>query len=185
MGNVAPITTETLRPGDIVRITVWRKPELSGEFQVSADGTVGGPFYMGINLRGLSFAEAAARIRAHVMLYETQPQVLVEPLLRIAIAGEVQRPNVYTLNPSTTLAQAVLLAGGPTQRGDAEHVSLYRAGQRLRLNLNQPGDTLNELLVRSGDYVVVESERSLFKEYVLPTLLAIGAASSIVRLVDR
>jgi hypothetical protein len=34
-------TTEgTLRPGDVVRIDVWQKPELSGEFRVGIDGSL-------------------------------------------------------------------------------------------------------------------------------------------------
>jgi protein involved in polysaccharide export with SLBB domain len=174
-----------LRPGDVVRITVWRKPELSGEFQVADDGTVGEPFYMSVTVAGIPFTEAATRVRAHVERFETQPQVLVEPLFRVGVGGEVQRPDMYTFGHSVTVGQVVLLAGGPTPRGDPGRVWLYRAGDRLRVNMYQPDDPVARSPIRSGDYVVVESERQVVRDYVLPTLLAVGATASIARLLIR
>jgi protein involved in polysaccharide export with SLBB domain len=174
-----------LRPGDVVRITVWRKPELSGEFQVADDGTVGEPFYMSVTVAGIPFTEAAGRVRAHVERFETQPQVLVEPLFRVGVGGEVQRPDMYTFGHSVTVGQVVLLAGGPTPRGDPGRVWLYRAGDRLRVNMYQPDDPVARSPIRSGDYVVVESERQVVRDYVLPTLLAVGATASIARLLVR
>src|SRR5215218_6153155 len=35
----------SLSPGDSVRITVWRKPEFSGDFIVAPDGTISHPLY--------------------------------------------------------------------------------------------------------------------------------------------
>jgi protein involved in polysaccharide export with SLBB domain len=174
-----------LRPGDVVRITVWRKPELSGEFEVADDGTVGEPFYMSVTVAGIPFTEAATRVRAHVERFETQPQVLVEPLFRVGVGGEVQRPDMYTFGHSVTVGQVVLLAGGPTPRGDPGRVWLYRAGDRLRVNMYQPDDPVARSPIRSGDYVVVESERQVVRDYVLPTLLAVGATASIARLLIR
>jgi protein involved in polysaccharide export with SLBB domain len=171
-----------LRPGDLVRITVWRKPELSGEYQVADDSTVGAPFYLGVRVGGMPFSEAAARIRAHIARYESEPQVLVEPLFRVAIGGEVQRPDVYTFGRSTTISQAVLLAGGVTEKGNPKRVQLFRGGEQLPVNLKDPRDPLGGLAVRSGDQVVVERTRPVLREYVLPTLLAIGATASIARL---
>jgi protein involved in polysaccharide export with SLBB domain len=174
-----------LQPGDVVKISVWRKPELSGEFQVADDGTVGEPFYMSVMVAGIPFTEAAARVRAHVERFETQPQVLVEPLFRVGVGGEVQRPDMYTFGHSVTVGQVVLLAGGPTPRGDPDRVWLYRAGARMRVDLHQPEDPVARSPIRSGDYVVVERERNLVRDYVLPTLLAVGATASIARLLVR
>lgn len=174
-----------LRPGDVVRITVWRKPELSGEFQVAADGTVGEPFYMSVTVAGVPFTEAAGRVRVHVERYESQPQVLVEPLFRVGVGGEVQRPDMYTFGRHVTVGQVVLLAGGPTPRGDARRVWLYRAGARLRVDLHSSDDPVARSPIRSGDYVEVERERQVVRDYVLPTLLAVGATASIARLFVR
>jgi protein involved in polysaccharide export with SLBB domain len=37
--------TMTLSPGDAVRITVWRKEELCGEFAVAAERTIASPVW--------------------------------------------------------------------------------------------------------------------------------------------
>jgi protein involved in polysaccharide export with SLBB domain len=181
----APVPAQVeavLRPGDVVRITVWRKPELSGEFHVADDNTVAAPFYLGVRIGGMPFPEAAAGIRAHIARYESEPQVLVEPLFRVAVGGEVQRPDVYTLRPSTTVSQAVLMAGGATERGNLRRVQLFRAGEQLRVDLKNPRDPLGGSAVRSGDHLVVERTRPVVREYVLPTLLAVGATASIARM---
>jgi protein involved in polysaccharide export with SLBB domain len=180
-----PVDLEVLRPGDTVRIIVWRKPELSGEFQVSADGTVGEPFYMSVTVAGIPFTEAATRIRTHVERYETHPDVLVEPLFRVGVGGEVQRPDIYNFGRFVTVGQVVLLAGGPTPRGDPRRIWLYRSGDRLRVDMYSPDDPVARSPIRSGDYVVVESERDIVRDYVLPTLLAVGATASIARLLVR
>ena len=36
-----------LRPGDALRITVWRQPEFSGDFVVNPDSTIGHPLHSG------------------------------------------------------------------------------------------------------------------------------------------
>jgi protein involved in polysaccharide export with SLBB domain len=182
----APAVVEpVLRPGDVVRIMVWRKPELSGEFLVTAAGTVGEPLYMSVVVAGVPFTEAAARVRAHVERYESEPKVLVEPLFRVGVGGEVQRPDMYTFGGSVTVGQAVLLAGGPTPRGDPDRVWLHRGGARMRVALYRSDDPIAGSPIRSGDYVTVESERHLVRDYVLPTLLAAGATASIARIIVR
>ena len=50
-GQQAPAVF-TLKPGDMVRVTVWRKPELSGDFRVLADGSIAHPLYQAINVTG-------------------------------------------------------------------------------------------------------------------------------------
>lgn len=185
-GETGPTaSTAVVRPGDVIRVTVWRKPELSGEFDVSADGTLADPFYMAVTVGGLPFQEAAGRIRAYVERFETAPRVLVEPLFRVAVGGEVQHPDVYTFGSFTTVAQTVLHAGGPTERGDLGRVWLHRGGERIRVDLKGLDDPLGDTTIRSGDAVMVEGARPFFRDVVLPTLFAIGAASSVARLFIR
>jgi protein involved in polysaccharide export with SLBB domain len=170
-----------LMPGDAVRITVWRKPELSGEFLVSADSTVAEPFYMSVKVAGVPLGTAVERLRSHVARYESQPQVLVQPLFRVTVGGAVLRPNLYNLTPSTTISEAVILAGGPTAQGDLDRVWLHRDGTRMAMRLSNPSGGQAQLTVRSGDYIEVRPRQTIFRDYVLPTLSAAGAIASIVR----
>jgi len=41
-----------LRPGDVLRINVWRHPELSGDFVVAPDSTLVDPVYQVVKVAG-------------------------------------------------------------------------------------------------------------------------------------
>src|SRR5688572_4485310 len=66
-----------LNPGDVVRITVWRKPELSGEFVIAADGTVSHPLYRDVRVTGLPLDAVDARIREFLGKLEANPQFVI------------------------------------------------------------------------------------------------------------
>src|SRR3954468_7477285 len=103
----ATATAVALNPGDVVRITVWRKPELSGDFVVAVDGTLSHPLYRDVRVIGVPMAAVEIRAREFLTNLEANPQFVVEPLIRVAVGGEVRLPNLYTLRPEPSLAQAV------------------------------------------------------------------------------
>lgn len=171
---------EVLRPGDAVRISVWRKPEISGEYLITSDGVIANPFYMEVAVAGLPPAAVAERIRAHVAQFEIAPRVFVEPLYRIGISGEVRQPNVYSLAPETTVEQAVLIAGGMTERARADRVLLLRGEQRIELDLTRHAEGLSRTTVRSADQIVVPRRVSILREYIAPASSIIAASLSII-----
>jgi len=175
----AATTANSLNPGDVLRITVWRKPELSGEFIIASDGTVSHPLYRSVRVTGIPLPAVETRIRDFLGTLEENPQFVVEPLLRVAVAGEVRQPNVYNLRPETSLAQAVAIAGGTTERGRRDRVILVRENRQLVVNLRKPDQTGAGMLVRSGDQIVVELQRSTW-DVVGPMVSVLGAAAAIV-----
>src|SRR5438046_4979220 len=52
----APEPTGVLRPGDLVRLRIWREPDLSGDFQVDEQGTVVLPKIGPLSIRELPAA---------------------------------------------------------------------------------------------------------------------------------
>src|SRR5688572_27242384 len=92
--GVAP-PGSALNAGDVLRITVWRKPELSGDFLIAADGTVSHPLYRDVRVTGIPMAAVESRLRDFLATLEAKPQFVVEPLLRVAVSGEVRQPNMY------------------------------------------------------------------------------------------
>src|SRR5688572_5924286 len=81
----APSTDQvTLAPGDSVRIVVWRKPEMSGDFIVGPDGTITHPLYRSVRVAGIPFSTAEANVRNFLARFEQDPQFVVEPLVRVA-----------------------------------------------------------------------------------------------------
>ncbi len=174
-----------VRPGDVLRVTVWRKPELSGDFAVAADGTLRHPLYREVEVAGVPAAMVAERLRVYLTRYEVAPQLVVEPLLRVAVVGEVRQPNLYTLSPETTIIEAIALAGGLSERGRMDRVHLRRGGREWLLNLDAAHAGLVDRPVESGDRITVEARRDVLRQYIGPIASLAAAVVSIVSVATR
>jgi polysaccharide export outer membrane protein len=173
-----------LRPGDVVRINVWRKEELTGEFQIAADGTIRHPYYREVQVVGVPLEVAEERVRSFLERYEANPLFVMEPMFHVAVSGEVRQPRLYALSPEMTITQAIAMAGGPTERGRADRVVLLRDGRRMEIDLNRPESAEAQIPVRSGDQITVE-RRTIVREYVAPVASVAGAAAAILNIILR
>jgi len=189
--NPAPTADQVvLAPGDSVRIVVWRKPEMSGDFIVGPDGSVTHPLYRSVRVGGVPFSTAEANVRNFLARFEQDPQFVIEPMVRVAVSGEVGRPQVFAVRPETSIAEAVAQAGGPNQFGNRNRVRVLRrdASGRQRevvVSLLDPQSSSAVLRVHSGDQIVVDRKKSFFREIMLPALQVIGSAASIYLVIDR
>jgi protein involved in polysaccharide export with SLBB domain len=183
-GVVVPAGTG-LRAGDAIRITVWRRAELSGEFEIAGDGSVRHPLYRSVQVRDISFAELDERLRVFLSALEANPQFIVEPLYRITVGGEVRQPNVYLFGTEITLPQAVARAGGATERGRSDRVRLVRDGRESTIDFSRGDVASVQLRVQSGDQIVVERRRSILREFVVPVATITGAAAALVTAISR
>jgi polysaccharide biosynthesis/export protein len=179
-----------LTPGDSVRIEVWRKPEFSGDFVIAADGSVSHPLYRSVRVAGVPFATAEGNIRRFLSGFEENPQFVMEPLIRVAVSGEVTRPMVFATRPETTVGEAVARAGGANQNGARNRVRIIRFTQSgtqqvFRVDLENSNSTDFSMPVRSGDMIVVDRKKSFTKDILLPTLGVIGSIASVGLLIDR
>lgn len=175
-----------IQPGDAVQITVWRKPEFSGEFSVAANGAVDHPLYQDVVLAGVPMAVARQRLRDFLSTWETDPRFVVKPLFRVAVGGEVTKPDLYALAPETTIIQAVARAGGVTARGRLTRVRVLRAGADFTVDLTRSDSPLARTTVRSGDQIVVEQRGSeTFRQYIAPAGTFAMAAVSLLSLLFR
>jgi len=168
-----------IRPGDAVRVTVWRKPELSGEFTVAADGTLAHPLFRRVVVTGVPIATVESRLNEVLKQYEASPQFVVEPLLRVAVGGEVRTPNLYNLRPEMSIGEALALAGGATERGRTDRVILFRDGRETMIRL-RGSDQPAAIPIRSGDKIVVERSRSALRDVIGPTVVFLGSVAAMV-----
>jgi polysaccharide biosynthesis/export protein len=180
----------TLAPGDSVRVVVWRKPEMSGDFIVAPDGTISHPLYRAVRVGGVPFSTAEVNLRNFLARFEQDPQFVVEPLVRVSVSGEVARPQVFAVRPETSIGEAVAQAGGPNQFANRDRVRVLRrdAGGRQRellVSLLDPEGTSATLRVHSGDQIVIDRRRSFFREVFIPALGVVGSIASIGLLIDR
>jgi polysaccharide biosynthesis/export protein len=179
-----PASAVTLRPGDAVRISVWRRPDLSGEFQLAADGSVADPFYLGLQVANMSLDAVEERVRNYVAQYQESPRVLVQPLVRVGVGGEVRQPSLYLMRPDFTIMQAVMQAGGPTEQANMGQVELFRDGRRTSIDLSDPGQ-LSQQSVHSGDQILVKRRGNFLRDVVGPSAGVLGAIASIVLVAQR
>jgi polysaccharide biosynthesis/export protein len=174
----------TLAPGDVIRIAVWRKPEFSGDFVIAPDSSITHPLYRTVKVAGVPLTMVEDRVRTFLKAYETEPSFVLSPLLRVFVGGEVRAPNVFTVPPGTTVAQAIALAGGPTERARLEEVTLIRRSiERSTLDMTQTDSRAATLEARSGDQVLVGRRRNFYQEVLAPAssvLAAVAALTSIV-----
>jgi protein involved in polysaccharide export with SLBB domain len=180
-----PAEVAVLRAGDAVRITVWRRPELSGEFTISGEGRIAHPLYREVQVTGLTLPDAETRLHDLIARYETTPQFVVEPLLRVSVGGEVRQPSLYRLPPETSIAEAVALAGGATERGRQTHVRVFRDGREVVVDLTRPEAGEAQAPIRSGDQIYVQRRVSVFRDYIAPAGSITAAAASVISLIVR
>jgi len=189
----APATSAeqaVLSPGDSVRIVVWRKPEFSGDYVVAPDGTITHPLFRAVRVAGVPFGTAEANVRRFLSRFEENPEFVMEPLIRVAVSGQVGRPQVFAIRPETSVGEAVARAGGVTEKGAANSVRVLRLDssgrqQQILVDLTDPSRGSSTVPVRSGDQIVVPVRKSFVKDLLLPTLGVIGSIASVGLLVDR
>ena len=182
--------TGVLSPGDSVRISVWRSPEMSGDFVVGPDGSITHPLYRTVKVAGLPMSTVEANLGRFLAGFQSSPQFVVEPLIRVAVSGEVTRPTVFALRPQTSVAEAVARAGGLNQFGKRNRVRLVRtdaAGtqREIYFDLTDPSDAIGSGPVHSGDLIVVDRKRSVLRDVLLPVIGLVGSVASIALLIDR
>jgi len=181
IAQAPPPTPEVLRAGDVVRVQVWRQPELSGEFSITEQGVVAHPLYREVTAAGRPLPEVTEALRIYLGRFETDPNLVVEPLFRVSVGGEVRQPTVHLLRPGTTVAEAVASSGGFSERAAANRVILRRGNADYRIDLTDATSELPGTTIRSGDQILVERERAIFREYVLPVISVAGSIASIYR----
>lgn len=177
-----------LRPGDVLRISVWPDTELGGEFAVEADGLVYLPFLGGVQAIGVPGEELRRQIREGYQSAQRNAVVTVTPLYRIGVTGSVRRPGAYLVPPTDGFFDVIATAGGFDLRAKEDQVRVVRDGQVIQLNAEdaiKKGETLplEALTLRSGDQIIVPfgAEPWSRRDWVSLANLAI----SIVLLVDR
>jgi polysaccharide export outer membrane protein len=106
-----------LGPGDVLDISVWRRPEISRDNVIVApDGVISMPQVGILNVNGMTIAEATSEIRAILSRGYENPEVSL--LVReyhnnkAFVLGRVSEPGVVNFPGDGTLLEALALAGG-------------------------------------------------------------------------
>lgn len=156
------------RPGDLLKLSVWREPDLSGEFVIDENGTVVLPMVGPVSVRGASPAELRARVVDAYRVSLNHSSVTVTLLRRVRVAGAVKNPGLYSVDETMALGDIIALAGGVTPLGNADRVQLVRGGIQVPSAAASMAQ-LGAAPIQSGDQLFVP-ERNWAARY--PSIIA-------------
>lgn len=119
---------------DLVKVSVWKNPDLSVEVPVRPDGNISVPLIGDVSVGGKTPDEVSVSITEKLNVYLRDPQVTVilselnshEFLSRIRVTGAVENAKSIPYRQGMTILDAVLEAGGVTKFASADGTRLYR-----------------------------------------------------------
>lgn len=141
-------------PGDQVALRIFREPEMSGAYPVAGNGEIVLPRLGRVVVTDLSAVELQDSLRTAYSHYLRNPAIEVTILRRIGVHGEVRRPDVYMVDLTTTLRDVLAKAGGVTEAGNLDRISIVRDGQEIRMG-NRDSARVLAAELHSGDQIVV------------------------------
>jgi polysaccharide export outer membrane protein len=166
------------RPGDIIRLKVWREPDWSGDFEVQQSGVAILPRLGAIDVRNMSSDSLTRFLVDSLGRFLRNPSIQVNLLHRIRILGAVKNPGLYPVDPSITVIDALALAGGATSEGKPDRVVLRREGERIKVPLNK-NTRLADTPMQTGDQLYVP-ERGWVSRNAGLVAAGLSAATTVV-----
>ena len=157
---------------DVLMVTVWRAPEVSGEVKVRPDGKITLSMGNDIQASGLTTEQLKAAVAAELKRFYNEPDVFIQVKQinsrLVFISGEgINKPGAYPLTGPLTVTQLITIAGGLTEFAHKKDMMLLSAtlmdksGQPLSWRINyeeiEHGKNLskNNVQLRPGDQLIV------------------------------
>lgn len=171
---------------DVLTITVWDSPDISGKFSVEADGSFTFPLIGRVKAGGLTLRQFEAELKRKLgdgYFKNPQVSVAVETYRsqRVFIVGEVRNPGTYPLTGDMTLIEALARAGSTTPSASPEAIVVRApagkatdgptlpsqtgdATDTRRVNLRelQSGGLSQNVALRDGDTIFVPRAESIY-----------------------
>ncbi len=160
----AQAPTTDFQVGDRVLLRVEGDSALSDTFTVVAGPALRLPAIGEVSLTGVRRADLESYLTRELSRYLKDPVVHARALIRVSVLGEVVRPGFYAVALDLVLADALMVAGGPTQDARVDRLRILRgesalwSGSRLQGAIAR-GSTLGDLGLRAGDRIDVPGGR--------------------------
>jgi polysaccharide biosynthesis/export protein len=159
---------ESIGAGDMVRVSVFRNPDLTTETRVSERGTILFPLIGEVNVQGLTPAQAGSRIAEKLRQgkFVVNPEVTLSLMQinsrQVSVLGNVNKPGRYPLDgTSAKLTDLLAIAGGIAPTGsDQVTIVSTRDGKTQTMEVDIPtmlrnGDLTKNVTLEPGDTVFV------------------------------
>jgi polysaccharide biosynthesis/export protein len=151
---------------DVLTVTVWREPTLSGSILVRPDGMISLPLLGDVPASGLTPLQLADQISFKLKKYIQDPKVSVVVTQihskLVFLLGEVGKKGPVEMTPGMTLLEALSAAGGLTDFANAKKMYVLRnekVGSQTRIPVKYKealkGNAANNIVLKPGDTIVV------------------------------
>jgi polysaccharide export outer membrane protein len=163
--TLPPVVVDTsVGPTDEFEVRVMGQEDLSGLFQVAADGTIDFPLVGRVVVQGRQPPEIAQAIRQALIDLQLlrDPQVTVRVTQyrskKVSVLGQVQQPGTFEWEEGMTLMQAIALAGGFSPMAERNLTTLTRTAPDGReVTVTVPAEEIAE--GRQPDILLQPSDR--------------------------
>jgi polysaccharide biosynthesis/export protein len=142
----APVVTDdafVIGAGDVLAINVWKEPEISHAVPVRSDGKVSLPLVGELQASGQTPRQLQVTLKEKLQAFISDPDVtvIVQEVRsqRFNILGQVVKPGSYLLTNTTTVLDALALAGGFRDFAKKKSIYVLRAktdGSQTRIPFN-------------------------------------------------
>lgn len=164
-GAAVDNSTYVIGPQDVLQITVWREPTLTGAIPVRPDGMISMVLLGDLPAAGRTPMQLGSDIATKLKKFIQDPSVSVLVTgvnsQRIFMIGEVGRPGPIVMTANMTPLQAISTAGGLTTFANSKHIYILRGDpgkqQKIPFNYKQAlkGDSKEAISLQPGDTIVV------------------------------
>ena len=165
-GAMAQDANYTVKPGDLLSVSVWKEPDLQKPALVRPDGSFSFPLVGEIDAKGKTVADLNKAMSQKLAKYISDPVVTVSIQEikgnKVYVIGQVNKPGEFIMNPSVDVMQALSMAGGMTpfaQVGDIVVLRRTPTGKQslpFRYNDVVKGRRMDQNIdLQTGDVVVV------------------------------
>ena len=149
--------------GDRILLSVRGDSSIGDTVTVRAGRMIRLPDIPEISLQGVLRSELQDYLTKQLARYIKQPEVQTTSLVRVAVLGSVSKPGFYQLPADLALADAIMIAGGPTTNADVDRTQVKRGEDVIYSStlLGQEvakGATLDQLNIRPGDQIVIGAQ---------------------------
>ena len=157
-----------LTPGDVIKVSVFKNPDLMVDARVSEAGTIGFPLVGSVPVAGLTLPAAERKIAQLLkdggFVISPQVNILLTTAVgnQVAVLGQVNRPGRYPIEGAGgNLTGMLAEAGGIATTGaDVVIVTGMRNGKPFRreidvVNMSLNGTTADDIELRGGDTLFV------------------------------
>lgn len=187
--NAGRLTSDTIRPGDVLGLTIWENvddellgpegPTLLEEVQVDSAGYIFVPYAGRLRASGNTPEQLREEITKKLEDQTPDPQVQVRRVAgdgsTVSLTGAVGGQGVYAIErPTRTLSTMLARAGGVAIEPEIAQITVIRGGEQGKIWFQ---DLFNhpelDIALRGGDRILVEADSRSFT--------ALGATSAQAR----